>query len=258
MTQRAHSYLPRAAAPTHTDLPALPDDLSVDLTGEHLGVDVRPAAIPYLEPHEGLLGASRWGHALKRGLDVVVAVLGLLILALLLVIVAASIRLTSPGPVFYVQERVGQHGRRIRFRKFRTMRVDAHVLKHRLAGQNESDGPIFKIRNDPRITPVGRILRKLSIDELPQLLHVLKGEMTLVGPRPPLPEEVETYSAWELQRLWVKPGITCIWQVSGRSDLDFETWVQMDVEYIRRWTPWLDLELLARTIPAVLTGRGAY
>jgi lipopolysaccharide/colanic/teichoic acid biosynthesis glycosyltransferase len=211
-----------------------------------------------LEPHEGLLGAPRWGHTLKRALDVVVAVLGLVALGPVFAVVATAIRLTSPGPVFYVQERVGQHGKQIRFRKFRTMRFDAHDLKDQLAEQNESDGPIFKIRNDPRITPIGRILRKLSIDELPQLLHVLTGDMTLVGPRPPLPEEVETYNAWQLQRLWVKPGITCIWQVSGRSDLDFETWVRMDVEYIRRWTPWLDLELLIRTIPAVLTGKGAY
>jgi lipopolysaccharide/colanic/teichoic acid biosynthesis glycosyltransferase len=123
---------------------------------------------------------------------------------------------------------------------------------------NEATGPIFKVRDDPRMTKVGRVLRKLSIDEMPQLLHVLSGKMSLVGPRPPLPEEVVTYSEFEWQRLSVQPGITCIWQVSGRSDLDFDTWVQMDIQYIEEWTLSSDLRLLLRTVPAVLTGRGAY
>jgi lipopolysaccharide/colanic/teichoic acid biosynthesis glycosyltransferase len=136
---------------------------------------------------------------------------------------------------------------------------DAEAKRRELDEQNEvPDGVVFKIRHDPRITRMGRVLRRLSVDELPQLFHVLSGKMSLVGPRPPLPEEVAAYGAWEAQRLLVKPGLTCIWQVSGRSDLDFHTWVQMDIEYIRDWSLWLDLKLLLRTIPAVLSGHGAY
>ena len=142
--------------------------------------------------------------------------------------------------------------------KFRSMKVEAHEDRDEILHLNELEGPVFKIRDDPRVTRVGRAIRKLSIDELPQLLNVLAGDMSLVGPRPPLPEEYETYGPRERQRLAVKPGITCIWQVSGRSDLDFETWVDMDLEYIEGWTIRQDLKLLVLTIPAVLSGRGAY
>jgi lipopolysaccharide/colanic/teichoic acid biosynthesis glycosyltransferase len=171
---------------------------------------------------------------------------------------ALMVRLSSRGPVFYVSDRVGRRGRQFRFLKFRTMCYDAETKRHELDGQNEVDGPVFKIRVDPRITRVGRLLRKLSLDELPQFAHVLSGKMSLVGPRPPLPEEVAEYGAWEAQRLLVKPGLTCIWQVSGRSDLGFHTWMSMDIEYIRDWSLWLDLKLLARTPAAVLSGHGAY
>jgi lipopolysaccharide/colanic/teichoic acid biosynthesis glycosyltransferase len=138
------------------------------------------------------------------------------------------------------------------------MRVGSDAMKQHLGEANEADGPIFKIKRDPRITPVGRILRKLSIDELPQLVHVLRGHMSLVGFRPPLADEFEQYCDWERQRVRAKPGLTCIWQVSGRSDLDFGTWVKMDLEYIERWSLWLDIKILLLTIPAVLSGRGAY
>ena len=187
--------------------------------------------------------------------------IGALMLAALSPVLACAalmVKLSSRGPVFFAQERVGCRGRRFRFLKFRTMRDGAEEERCRLDGLNELDGPVFKIRDDPRITRAGRILRKFSVDELPQLFHVLSGKMSLVGPRPPLCEEVEAYSRWDAQRLLVKPGLTCIWQVSGRSNLSFHTWVDMDIEYIRRWSLWVDVKLLARTVPAVLSGRGAY
>lgn len=222
-----------------------------------LSVDLRERA-DSLQPTQGLLGASRTSLATKRAIDVVGAALALLMLSPIFVVSAVLVSLSSPGPVFYRQQRVGRNGRLFNFLKFRTMLVDADEKRSELESSNECDGPIFKIRRDPRVTAAGRILRKFSIDELPQLVHVLRGEMSLVGPRPPLPEEVATYNDWERQRLLVKPGITCIWQVSGRSDLDFDTWVNLDVSYIRDWDLALDLEILAKTIPAVLSGRGAY
>jgi lipopolysaccharide/colanic/teichoic acid biosynthesis glycosyltransferase len=158
----------------------------------------------------------------------------------------------------FIQERVGLNGVRFKMLKFRSMRLDAHERRHEHLELNHHAGPIFKIRDDPRVTRVGRALRRLSLDELPQLANVLIGQMSLVGPRPPLPEEYEQFTARERRRLSVKPGVTCIWQVSGRSDLDFETWVDMDLDYIDRWSPLLDAELLLRTVPAVLRRRGAY
>jgi len=242
----------------------LPDHsgVVVDLRApEQLTIDLREGAteVPWLMSQEGLLGASGWERAVKRLLDVAVGALVLTLLSPVLLSVALMVRLSSRGPVFYASGRVGCRGRRFRFLKFRTMCWDAEARRRELDDQNEvPDGVVFKIRRDPRITRVGRVLRKLSIDELPQLVHVLSGKMSLVGPRPPLPEEVAAYGAWEAQRLLVKPGLTCIWQVSGRSDLDFRTWVTMDIEYIRDWSLWLDLKLLARTVPAVLSGHGAY
>jgi lipopolysaccharide/colanic/teichoic acid biosynthesis glycosyltransferase len=211
-----------------------------------------------LGPREGLLGASRWQRAAKRLMDVTIGALLLAVLSPILICAALMVKLSSRGPVFFAQERIGCRGRTFRFLKFRTMRNGAHDERYKLADLNELDGPVFKIRDDPRITRAGRILRKLSVDEFPQFFHVLSGKMSLVGPRPPLREEVKAYSQWDAQRLLVKPGLTCIWQVSGRSDLDFHTWVGLDIEYIRRWSLWLDLKLLARTVPAVLSGRGAY
>lgn len=206
----------------------------------------------------GLLAASRWQHRSKRFLDVVASALLLVLLLPLMALVALLVVTTSRGPVLYRQVRVGLHGRCFGFYKFRTMYRDADRHREHLEEANEASGPVFKIRRDPRITLVGRVLRKTSLDELPQLASVLVGTMSLVGPRPPLPDEVADYSDRERQRLLVKPGLTCIWQVSGRSDVDFDQWVDMDLAYIREWTPLLDLWILVATLPAVVSGRGAY
>jgi lipopolysaccharide/colanic/teichoic acid biosynthesis glycosyltransferase len=212
----------------------------------------------WLHPSACLLSAPRWKLAVKRSLDVVITGLAIIALSPLMLAVACAVKLTSRGPVFYAQVRIGQQGQAFRFVKFRTMKRGADEIKEELAAENEADGPIFKIKKDPRITRVGRIMRKLSIDELPQLFHVLTGQMSLVGFRPPLVGEFDQYGDWERQRVQGKPGITCIWQISGRSDLDFKTWVNMDLEYIEKWSLWLDLKILILTLPAVLSGRGAY
>lgn len=201
----------------------------------------------------------RLTYALKRFFDIVLSILALILLSPLFLLIAVIIKLTSRGPVFFVQERVGYFGRSFLFYKFRSMYVDAEARKRALMEQNESkDGVIFKMKNDPRITPFGRIIRKTSMDELPQLLNVLLGDMSLVGPRPPLPSEVQQYSLDDRKRLNVKPGITCIWQVSGRSDIPFKKQVELDKEYIQSQSLWNDLRVLLRTIPAILSGRGAY
>ncbi|MCI0405269.1 MAG: sugar transferase [candidate division Zixibacteria bacterium] len=193
----------------------------------------------------------------KYTLDRLLAALGLAVLSPLLFITAACIRTTSPGPVFYKQLRVGQNGRRFWMYKFRTMVADAEQKKKELLHKNEMSGPVFKISDDPRITNVGGFLRKTSLDELPQLFNVLMGEMSLVGPRPPLPEEVFHYRLEHRRRLSVRPGITCLWQVSGRSNVDFEDWMKMDLAYIDGWSFWRDVKILFRTLPAVLTANGA-
>jgi len=171
---------------------------------------------------------------------------------------AAAIKLDSPGPVFHRAVRVGRGGRKFTFLKLRSMRVGAEELRGLLLHLNQAEGPAFKLHNDPRVTRVGRWLRKLSLDELPQLCHVLQGSMSLVGPRPPFPEEVERYEPWMLRRLSVKPGLTCLWQIRGRSDLSFEEWMRLDLEYVDRQSFRLDVLILARTLPAVLSARGAY
>lgn len=187
---------------------------------------------------------------------------GLILLALLpvLVAVALAVKLTSASwrdPIFYGQTRLGLNGRPFKLWKYRSMHVNADRMLDKLADQNEMTGPVFKIRKDPRITPVGRILRKTSLDELPQLWNVLKGEMSLVGPRPPLPSEVDKYDPWQRRRLSMKPGITCIWQVSGRNQLPFETWMKLDLEYIDNWSLMLDFKILVKTVYVVATGYGA-
>jgi lipopolysaccharide/colanic/teichoic acid biosynthesis glycosyltransferase len=154
--------------------------------------------------------------------------------------------------------RIGRGGRAFTFYKLRSMVKDADRHRHRIAHMNEADGPVFKIRNDPRITRVGRFIRRTSIDELPQFLNVLAGDMSVVGPRPPIPAEVRQYQRWQRRRLSVKPGITCTWQVSGRSNISFEKWMQLDLDYIDTWSLWKDLEIVFRTIPAVLLSRGAH
>lgn len=206
----------------------------------------------------GLLAAKPWQVRVKRTIDVVGSLLALLLLSPLLVLTAIMVKLDTPGPVLYRQERVGRGGRRFTMYKFRSMVDGAHADRPDLDDANEVNGPAFKMRDDPRITSVGRLIRKVSIDELPQFWNVLRGDMSLVGPRPPLPEEYVSYGRAHFRRLLVTPGLTCIWQVSGRSNVDFEDWVAMDVEYITTWNLRRDLALLARTVPAVFSGRGAY
>lgn len=172
--------------------------------------------------------------------------------------IVIAIRLDSPGPAIFVQKRVGQHGRPFRFYKFRSMYLDAEQRLADVLTQNEIDGPVFKIRKDPRVTGVGSFLRRTSLDELPQLINVLRGEMSMVGPRPPLPREVEQYRPADLVRLQVKPGLTCLWQIKGRSNVGFDRWMELDREYVRSMSFGLDLRILVRTVAAVLTMRGAY
>ena len=195
---------------------------------------------------------------LKRAIDMLLATLGLVATIPIWIAICAAIRLESPGSPIFVQERVGRRGRRFRFYKFRSMYVDAESRLHEVLVHNETDGPVFKIRQDPRITRVGAFLRRTSLDELPQLLNVLKGDMSLVGPRPPLPREVDQYRPGDLVRLQVKPGLTCLWQVSGRSNVGFDQWMELDRQYVRQMSLWLDLSILARTVGAVLSMRGAY
>jgi len=194
----------------------------------------------------------------KRLVDLVVSVVGLVVLSPLLLLIAVAIALSSRGPVLYRQTRCGLNGRRFTLYKFRTMVADADRHLDEVAHLNEVHGPAFKARRDPRVTRVGRILRRFSLDELPQLANVLVGHMSLVGPRPPLPEEVERYERWQRRRLSMKPGITGLWQVSGRAALDdFNHWIALDLAYIDQWSLWLDLKILAKTVPAVLSARGA-
>ena len=201
---------------------------------------------------------SRAARVAKRTIDVVGSAIGMVALAPIFAATAVAVKATSRGPVFYVQDRCGLGGRVFRFYKFRTMVVDAELRKADLEHLNEMQGPMFKIAGDPRMTQLGAILRKLSIDELPQFWNVLKGDMSLVGPRPPTPDEVEQYSTREVQRLGVTPGITGVWQVSGRSDIpEFERWLELDLEYAASWSIWLDLWILAKTPFAVLSTRGA-
>lgn len=195
--------------------------------------------------------------ALKRMFDIVASAGALLVLSPLLFIVALIIKLTDRGPIFFAQPRVGLHGRPFKMYKFRSMVVNAEALKAKLEKLNEQTGPVFKMQNDPRITRIGRFIRKFSIDELPQLLNVLKGDMSVVGPRPALASEVAKYQRWQLRRLSVRPGLTCIWQVSGRNQITFEQWMKMDMQYIDQWSLWGDFSLIAKTVPVVLTGRGA-
>ncbi|HEV8582284.1 MAG TPA: sugar transferase [Thermoanaerobaculia bacterium] len=194
---------------------------------------------------------------LKRTLDVAFASL-LLLLALPIVgVIALMIKVTSGGNVLFRQTRCGLNGRSFTLYKFRTMVEDAEERRRELMHLNEMNGPVFKLRSDPRVTFFGRFLRRYSLDELPQFWNVLRGDMSLVGPRPPIPEEVAKYQRWQRRRLAMKPGLTCLWQVSGRNDVDFDRWMQLDLEYIDSWSPTLDFKILLKTIPAVLSGKGA-
>jgi lipopolysaccharide/colanic/teichoic acid biosynthesis glycosyltransferase len=197
--------------------------------------------------------------SVKRLIDIIAALLLIILLLPLFVVVSLCIKATDRGPILFKQTRVGRWGKEFDFPKFRSMLVNAEELKKRLlAESHHQDSLTFKMKKDPRITWIGRIIRKLSIDELPQLWCVLKGDMSLVGPRPPLPQEVTGYSLADRRRLDVTPGLTCIWQVSGRGDIPFDEQVKLDVEYIESQSLWVDVKLLLKTIPAVLLGRGAY
>ena len=196
---------------------------------------------------------------LKISLDLLGSLILLILFSPLFVATALAIYLTDPGDIFYVAHRIGLNGKPFGFIKFRSMYMNADRMKDQLLGKNESaDGVIFKMKNDPRVTKVGRIIRRFSIDELPQLINVLKGDMSLVGPRPPLPREVAEYTLEDRKRLHVKPGITCLWQIKGRSDIPFTQQVQLDLEYIGSRSLLSDFVILLKTIPAVISGRGAY
>ena len=193
----------------------------------------------------------------KRAIDVVIAAAGLLVLSPLMALIAMLVRITSAGPAIFRQVRCGLNGRRFVFYKFRSMVNNAEDLKEQLAHLNTRDTVVFKIPGDPRLTPVGRYLRKFSIDEWPQLWNVLRGDMSLVGPRPAVPSEVDQYKCWQRRRLRMRPGLTCLWAISGRDNVDFDTWMKMDMQYIDNWSLALDWKILLQTIPRVLTGHGA-
>jgi exopolysaccharide biosynthesis polyprenyl glycosylphosphotransferase len=231
----------------------VPDTL--DLTLGALDVD-NLAGIPLIGLREHALhGFNRF---VKRTIDVVVSAVALLVALPIMVAVAIGVRLDSKGPIFLPQERVGLNGRVFRIYKVRSMHVGAEHLLNELQQNNQAGGVIFKMKNDPRRTRAGRIIRKLSLDEVPQLWNVLIGDMSIVGPRPPIPHEVALYEDWHRRRLDVVPGLTGLWQVSGRSDIPFEEMVMLDLYYIENWSLGLDLKIILRTIPAVLTMRGAY
>lgn len=199
-----------------------------------------------------------WQGYIKRAIDIAGALAGVVIFLPFWLLIIILIKLDSRGPIFYRQERLGKGGRPFKIFKFRSMVVGADEMLPELADFNEMDGPIFKIKKDPRITGVGRFLRKFSVDEFPQLINVLKGDMSLVGPRPPIPEEVEEYERWQMKRLTVPQGVTGLWQVSGRNLLTFEEMVRLDIYYIENWSLWLDLKILLKTVPVVVLMRGAY
>ena len=272
--QRGRVWVPKLACAVYAYPPAWwhesPDDTEAGRQPPATGSGDRPAP-PAHTPREWravstapedrdelqtLLGGPlpRW----KRAVDLVVAGVGLLLLSPVMATAALAVKLSSPGPIIFRQLRVGRDGRPFVFYKFRTMAAESSSRQASLRPYNEQTGPVFKMRSDPRVTRVGRLLRKTSVDELPQLWNVLRGEMSLVGPRPPTLDEVQEYERWHHRRLNLTPGLTCIWQVSGRSLVGFTDWVRMDIEYAERRSFLLDLRILVRTIPAVLSGRGAH
>ena len=195
---------------------------------------------------------------LKRALDVIFSAAALVALILPMLAIALLVKLTSPGPALFSHVRCGLNGRRFKLYKFRSMCDNAEALQADLRSRNQKDGPVFKLDRDPRLTRIGRFLRRYSIDEWPQFWNVLRGDMSFVGPRPPLPDEVDLYATWQRRRLRMRPGLTCLWVIRGRDSLDFETWMKMDLEYIDNWSLWLDLKILLQSIPLVLAGRGAH
>lgn len=183
----------------------------------------------------------------KRTIDIIASLVGLVILSPLLLVIAILIKLESKGPIVFSQKRIGLDGKAFNMYKLRSMVVNAEELKRKLAAENEMSGPMFKMKNDPRITKIGRFIRKTSVDELPQLINILKGDMSLVGPRPSLPNEVKEFDSWMMRRLEVKPGLTCIWQVSGRNNIDFEDWMKLDIKYVEERSLLLDIKLIFKT-----------
>ena len=194
----------------------------------------------------------------KRTIDIIGAGLGLILLSPIIAIVACAVKFTSKGPVFFSQKRVGKNGELFEMYKFRSMVVNAEELKENLEDQNEMSGPMFKIKDDPRITKVGKFIRKTSIDELPQLWNILKGDMSLVGPRPSLPKEVEQFDNWMFKRLSVRPGLTCYWQVSGRNNIDFEDWMKLDIKYVEERNFWIDIKLIFKTVFVLFGDKNAH
>ena len=197
-------------------------------------------------------------EVIKRLIDVVCSFLGVLVLSPLFIIIAIIIKATSKGPVFFSQKRVGKNGKEFDMYKFRSMVVNAEELKEKLASQNEMSGPMFKMKDDPRVTKVGKFIRKTSIDELPQLWNILKGDMSLVGPRPSLPKEVAQFEGWMYRRLEVKPGLTCYWQVSGRNNIDFEDWMKLDIKYVDERSTWVDIKLIFKTVGVLFGDKNAH
>jgi exopolysaccharide biosynthesis polyprenyl glycosylphosphotransferase len=211
---------------------------------------------PYIATHTG--AGKGWPLIAKRTLDLTISFLLIILLVPVFIAAAIAIKLTSAGPVFFLQERIGRNKRRFKIIKLRTMVPNAEQLMPSLESRNEVSGPVFKMKDDPRVTPVGRLLRRNSIDELPQLFNVLKGDMSLVGPRPLPVRDYEGFNEdWQRRRFSVRPGITCLWQVNGRSGVSFDQWMRLDLQYMDEWSLWLDLKILAKTVPAVLRGTGA-
>lgn len=227
----------RAAAPVAMRTPPLPLNRLYETS-----VPVRP--VPYA--------------AAKRLLDITLALIGICILSPVFLLVGLAVKLTSRGPIIFRQTRVGRGGRYFTCYKFRSMCQDAERMRDQVLHLNEVSGPVFKIRNDPRFTPIGGFIRRCSLDELPQLWNVLRGDMSIVGPRPPVPGEVQHYDDRELLRLAVKPGLTCLWQVNGRSNIPFEHWMELDLLYVETMSFWRDVRIILQTVPAVLTCRGAH
>jgi len=258
----------KGAAGEETEQPEMVEAaLAVEVSGHDVAVAALAESIPAVAPDPQALDdefrdfdlafSTLVRLSLKRGFDVLAASVALLVLLPLLLIIAAAIKLTDGGPIFFLQRRVGRRGETFCMLKFRSMVVHAERLRPRLEVRNESNGPVFKMRLDPRVTPIGRLIRKYSLDELPQLINVLVGEMSIVGPRPPLPSEVARYEPWHYRRFAVRPGLTCFWQVCHRRyQVSFDDWMRLDLEYVEKWTLRLDMDLLLRTFQVVLAGTG--
>ena len=220
---------------------------------EELGMNIKPSKVEIVNEYDKNLGYL----VIKRIIDVICALCGILLLIPVMIVVAIWIKLESKGAIFFKQERVGQNGKLFLMYKFRSMCTDAEYLLDKLQDKNEMSGPMFKIKNDPRVTKAGKFIRKTSIDELPQLFNILRGEMSIVGPRPSLPKEVAQFTSFQKQRLVAKPGLTCYWQVRGRSDVSFEEWMEMDVQYIEERNTWIDISLIFMTMGVLFGDEGA-